>query len=784
MMRNSPAPIGSHVAYQTTHQQNQFSQHVGHNSNTSRERPIKHGDHFSSNQLVAYNHPSPSSTAPDIIQPHHVTRGALDFSSSKKCGSHATQHLPQRNHQPFEFFSQSPLNHSRDRPDSGHTSPPWYNTSMSSAVPTSPFPSVRNSHRDSSSSSYSSHSTVAMDASNHQVYSNDESFFEEQENRACGGAYPNDNGETVYLNDALDSNGYLISSRSPSVPYNENLQQRTPHHEGAYNRRANDFETAPISSGIAIDSKDIRERCDAIKFTEGLDYNVDPIKCESSDYSDASNEPYCSNPSSVSAGQPAYIGQQCYNSDTHGRCQSSNSSSSTPPHYSPSTLITPGSNGVDANKHNEYDNDQRSQKHYSSSNSEPNARLEKLKSSKGARGAQNLPPCRVCGNKASGLHFGVNTCEACNEFFRRSLKRGASYYCTKNRECQVYGKKRNACSYCRYQRCVEMGMSRDAIKTGRYSHKTRTEYAMEVEEFKQKEMHRAEQEKYVVLLADLVKYHDKYVKNTTRVPAAELLKHQSAYLNLYNTQREIELRHPPLSSNMINKKLLNGWSPDGEDLSLTMHDVEMTEKWLRNYINYAKNVPGFKELALPDQASLVRGTWFEFWFLGAFRGYNSDMRVVYYPNGRTFHEEEIVKVFGKEYTDFSFSLADRMVTLDVTPEEMVLIKTVCLTFPDRTPLQNKDAVERMHWMMVSCLLHTLEKNRPGDSAIFPLIVSKLVELRTLTDIAMRAHKSAIYQDVLKESPLLSEMVDTKTIYVNADPHGKSVSRTLVNNIPG
>ena len=24
-----------------------------------------------------------------------------------------------------------------------------------------------------------------------------------------------------------------------------------------------------------------------------------------------------------------------------------------------------------------------------------------------------LPPCRVCGDKASGFHYGANTCEAC-----------------------------------------------------------------------------------------------------------------------------------------------------------------------------------------------------------------------------------------------------------------------------------------------------------------------------------------------------------------------------------
>ena len=24
-----------------------------------------------------------------------------------------------------------------------------------------------------------------------------------------------------------------------------------------------------------------------------------------------------------------------------------------------------------------------------------------------------LPPCKVCGEKSSGFHYGVNTCEAC-----------------------------------------------------------------------------------------------------------------------------------------------------------------------------------------------------------------------------------------------------------------------------------------------------------------------------------------------------------------------------------
>lgn len=33
----------------------------------------------------------------------------------------------------------------------------------------------------------------------------------------------------------------------------------------------------------------------------------------------------------------------------------------------------------------------------------------------------DLPPCRVCGERASGLHYGVNTCEPCKVSFYQQL---------------------------------------------------------------------------------------------------------------------------------------------------------------------------------------------------------------------------------------------------------------------------------------------------------------------------------------------------------------------------
>ncbi|XP_022091308.1 uncharacterized protein LOC110979630 [Acanthaster planci] len=77
-------------------------------------------------------------------------------------------------------------------------------------------------------------------------------------------------------------------------------------------------------------------------------------------------------------------------------------------------------------------------------------------------------PCKVCGDTSSGIHFGVFTCEGCKGFFRRSLKDGASYVCGDNKKCIITPTSRNVCRYCRYQKCLQVGMSRQSIKLGRH----------------------------------------------------------------------------------------------------------------------------------------------------------------------------------------------------------------------------------------------------------------------------------------------------------------------------
>ncbi|XP_058862639.1 nuclear receptor subfamily 1 group D member 1 isoform X2 [Acipenser ruthenus] len=76
--------------------------------------------------------------------------------------------------------------------------------------------------------------------------------------------------------------------------------------------------------------------------------------------------------------------------------------------------------------------------------------------------------CKVCGDVASGFHYGVHACEGCKGFFRRSIQQNIQYKkCLKNESCSIMRINRNRCQHCRFKKCLSVGMSRDAVRFGR-----------------------------------------------------------------------------------------------------------------------------------------------------------------------------------------------------------------------------------------------------------------------------------------------------------------------------
>ncbi|KAK2153943.1 hypothetical protein LSH36_281g09088 [Paralvinella palmiformis] len=75
--------------------------------------------------------------------------------------------------------------------------------------------------------------------------------------------------------------------------------------------------------------------------------------------------------------------------------------------------------------------------------------------------------CRVCADKATGIHYGVATCEGCKGFYKRSIPKSSSYRCFFGGSCILSKHNRNRCKACRFKRCLQVGMSTTAVKMGR-----------------------------------------------------------------------------------------------------------------------------------------------------------------------------------------------------------------------------------------------------------------------------------------------------------------------------
>ncbi|XP_073908772.1 estrogen-related receptor gamma-like [Castor canadensis] len=76
----------------------------------------------------------------------------------------------------------------------------------------------------------------------------------------------------------------------------------------------------------------------------------------------------------------------------------------------------------------------------------------------------NLMPkrlCLVCGDIASGCHYGVASCEACKAFFKRTIQGNIEYSCPAMNECEITKRRCKSCQACHFMKCLKVGMLKE-----------------------------------------------------------------------------------------------------------------------------------------------------------------------------------------------------------------------------------------------------------------------------------------------------------------------------------
>ncbi|CAI5445762.1 unnamed protein product [Caenorhabditis angaria] len=85
--------------------------------------------------------------------------------------------------------------------------------------------------------------------------------------------------------------------------------------------------------------------------------------------------------------------------------------------------------------------------------------------------------CLVCLDISTGYHYGVPSCNGCKTFFRRTIMKNQSFVCQFEGKCPVDKSIRCACRHCRFEKCLSVGMDRNAIQQNRdpigYTKRTR-----------------------------------------------------------------------------------------------------------------------------------------------------------------------------------------------------------------------------------------------------------------------------------------------------------------------
>uniref|UniRef100_A0A665TH02 Nuclear receptor subfamily 2, group C, member 2 n=1 Tax=Echeneis naucrates TaxID=173247 RepID=A0A665TH02_ECHNA len=81
--------------------------------------------------------------------------------------------------------------------------------------------------------------------------------------------------------------------------------------------------------------------------------------------------------------------------------------------------------------------------------------------------SQPVEYCVVCGDKASGRHYGAVSCEGCKGFFKRSVRKNLTYSCRSKQDCIINKHHRNRCQFCRLRKCLNMGMKTESVQSER-----------------------------------------------------------------------------------------------------------------------------------------------------------------------------------------------------------------------------------------------------------------------------------------------------------------------------
>ncbi|XP_067685643.1 probable nuclear hormone receptor HR38 isoform X1 [Haliotis asinina] len=328
--------------------------------------------------------------------------------------------------------------------------------------------------------------------------------------------------------------------------------------------------------------------------------------------------------------------------------------------------------------------------------------------------------CAVCGDNAACQHYGVRTCEGCKGFFKRTVQKNAKYVCLADKNCPVDKRRRNRCQFCRFQKCLAVGMVKEVVRTD--SLKGRRGRLPS----KPKSPQESPPSPPVSLITALVRAH---VDTCPDIPNLDYSKYKVPTDDESPTPQDDRIR-------MF--------------YDILIQSVDVLRGW-------ADKIPGFSELCKEDQELLFQSATLELFVLRtAYRMQPGEDKIVF-DNGLVLHRLQCLRMFGdwiNSIVDFGLSLT-RM-TLDISSLAcMAALSMVTL----RHGLKEPKKMEDLQMKIIDCLRDhcTYNSEAQKKSHFFSRILGKIAELRSLSREGLQRMFYFKLEDVIRAPPIIENM---------------------------
>ncbi|KAJ8270950.1 hypothetical protein GJAV_G00121080 [Gymnothorax javanicus] len=304
--------------------------------------------------------------------------------------------------------------------------------------------------------------------------------------------------------------------------------------------------------------------------------------------------------------------------------------------------------------------------------------------------------CVVCGDKSSGKHYGVFTCEGCKSFFKRSIRRNLSYTCRSNRDCQIDQHHRNQCQYCRLKKCFRVGMRKEAVQRGRLA----------------------------TSQPSISPSPTPGPGSMSGVGGAELIDGQPGS-ELISQLLRAEPYPPARYSAQCGQQ---GGATMGIDSI-----CELAARLLFSTIEWARGVPFFPELPLSEQVALLRLSWSELFILNAAQSrlplHSAPLLAAAGFHSSPMSTEQVVSFM--DQVRLLQDQVDKLSRLQVDSVEYSCLKAIALFSPDACGLSDAAQVEALQERAQVALTQYERAQYPTQPQRFGRLLLRLPALRAV-----------------------------------------------------